>query len=146
MLEKHNIYYKNCKRNIILQRTVEDIFLLHTPMELTQELDAHWTESALRAKLANVGQWVPFASPHIHAELRLIASCNRAFLNPSFDTYDPWKPAAIRIASLHDVCTLCALWVTVYNCHFGTRFKVSGNILSKSDLPTDLSKRLKKDP
>ena len=106
-------------------RMVEDIFLLRTPLEVARELDARWTESALRAKLANVGQWVPFASLHIHAELRLIVSCNRAFLDPSFDTYDPWKPAAVRITSLHDVCTLCALWVTVYNRHFGTCFKVS---------------------
>lgn len=105
-------------------RTVEDIFLLRTPLEVARELDARWTESALRAKLANLEQWVPFASPRIHAELRLIASCNRAFLDPSFDTYDPRKPAAVRIASSHDVCTLCALWVTVYNRHFGTRFKV----------------------
>ena len=125
MLEKHNIYYKNCKRDIILQRMVEDIFLLHTPLELAQELDARWTESVLRAKLANVGQWVPFASPRIHAELRLIASCNRAFLDPSFDMYDLWKPAAVWITSSHDIYMLCALWVTVYNCHFGTHFKVS---------------------
>ena len=104
--------------------TVEDIFLLRTPLEVARELDARWTESALRSKLANLDQWVPFASPRIHAELRLIASCNRAFLDPSFDTYDPRKPAAVRIASSHDVCTLCALWVTVYNRHFGTRFKV----------------------
>lgn len=103
---------------------VEDIFLLRTPLEVARELDARWTESALRTKLANLDQWVPFASPRIHAELRLIASCNRAFLDPSFDTYDPRKPAAVRIASSHDVCTLCALWVTVYNRHFGTRFKV----------------------
>ena len=109
MLEKHNIYYKNCKHDIILQRTVEDIFLLRTLLEVTRELDARWTESALRAKLANMGQWVLFASLCIHAELRLIASCNRAFLDLSFDTYNPWKPAAIRIASLHDVCMLCAL-------------------------------------
>ena len=33
MLEKHNIYYKNCKCDIILQCTVEDIFLLHTPLD-----------------------------------------------------------------------------------------------------------------
>ncbi|KAF8494942.1 hypothetical protein F5888DRAFT_612046 [Russula emetica] len=104
--------------------TVEDIFLLRTPLEVARELDARWTESALRTKLANLDQWVPFASPRIHAELRLISSCNRAFLDPSFDTYDPRKPAAVRIASSHDVCTLCALWVTVYNRHFGTRFKV----------------------
>ena len=93
MLEKHNIYYKNCKRDIILQRTVEDIFLLRTPLKVAWELDARWMELALRAKLANVGQWVPFASPRIHAELRLTMSCNRAFLDPfldpSFDTYDP---------------------------------------------------------
>jgi hypothetical protein len=104
--------------------TVEDIFLLRTPLEVARELDARWTESALRTKLANTEQWVPFASPRIHAELRLIASCNRAFLDPSFDAYDPRKPAAVRIASSHDVCTLCALWVTVYNRNFGTRFKV----------------------
>jgi len=104
--------------------TVEDIFLLRTPLEVARELDARWTESRLRTKLANLGQWVPFASPRIHAELRLIASCNRTFLDPSFDTYDPRKPAAVRIASSHDVCTLCALWVTVYNRNFGTRFKV----------------------
>ena len=125
MLEKHNIYYKNCKCNIILQHTVEDIFLLRTLLEVTWELDVRWTESVLWAKLANMGQWVPFASLCIHAKLCLIASCNRAFLNPSFDTYDPWKPTAVRIASSHDVCTLCALWVTVYNRHFGTCFKVS---------------------
>jgi len=105
--------------------TVEDIFLLRTPLEVARELDARWTESALRTKLSNLDQWVPFASPRIHAELRLIASCNRGFLDPSFDTYDPRKPAAVRIASSHDVCTLCALWVTVYNRNFGTRFKVS---------------------
>jgi hypothetical protein len=104
---------------------VEDIFLLRTPLEVARELDARWTESTLRTKLANLDQWVPFAKPRIHAELRLIASCNRGFLDPSFDTYDPRKPAAVRIASSHDVCTLCALWVTVYNRHFGTRFKVS---------------------
>ena len=104
--------------------TVEDIFLLRTPLEVARELDARWTESTLRKKLANLDQWFPFASPRIHAELRLIASCNRGFLDPSFDTYDPRKPAAVRIASSHDVCTLCALWVTVYNRHFGTRFKV----------------------
>ena len=104
---------------------MEDIFLLRTPLEVARELDARWTESALRTKLANLDQWVPFASPRIHAELRLIASCNRAFLDPSFDAYDPRKPAAVRIASSHDVCTLCALWVTVYNRQFGTRFKVS---------------------
>lgn len=104
---------------------IEDIFLLRTPLEVARELDARWTESALRTKLANLDQWVPFASPRIHAELRLIASCNRAFLDPSFDAYDPRKPAAVRIASSHDVCTLCALWVTVYNRQFGTRFKVS---------------------
>jgi hypothetical protein len=103
---------------------VEDIFLLRTPLEAARELDARWTESALRTKLPNMDHWVPFASPRIHAELRLIASCNRAFLDPSFDTYDPRKPAAVRIASSHDVCALCALWVTVYNRHFGTRFKV----------------------
>lgn len=103
---------------------VEDIFLLRSPLEVARELDARWTESTLRSKLANLEQWVPFASPRIHAELRLIASCNRGFLDPSFDTYDPRKPAAVRIASSHDVCTLCALWVTVYNRHFGTRFKV----------------------
>jgi hypothetical protein len=105
-------------------RTVEDIFLLRTPLEVARELDARWTGSALRTKLASLDQWVPFASPRIHAELRLIASCNRAFLDPSFDTYDPRKPAAVRIASSHDVCTLCALWVTMYNRNFGTRFKV----------------------
>jgi hypothetical protein len=104
--------------------TVEDIFLLRTPLEVARELDARWTESTLRTKLSNLDQWVPFASPRIHAELRLIASCNRAFLDPSFDTYDPRKPAAVRIASSHDVCALCALWVTVYNRNFGTRFKV----------------------
>jgi hypothetical protein len=103
---------------------VEDVFLLRTPLEVAREVDARWTESALRTKLANLDQWVPFSSPRIHAELRLIASCNRAFLDPSFDTYDPRKHAAVRIASSHDVCTLCALWVTVYNRHFGTRFKV----------------------
>ena len=103
---------------------VEDIFLMRTPLEVAREVDARWTESELRAKLANVDQWVPFSSPRIHAELRLIASCNRAFLDPSFDAYDPRKPAAVRIASSHDVCTLCALWVSVYNRNFGTRFKV----------------------
>jgi hypothetical protein len=103
---------------------VEDIFLMRTPLEVAREVDARWTESELRAKLTNVDQWVPFSSPRIHAELRLIASCNRAFLDPSFDTYDPRKPAAVRIASSHDVCTLCALWVSVYNRNFGTRFKV----------------------
>ena len=105
-------------------RTVEDIFLLRTPLEVAREADARWTESALRSKLTNLDQWVPFASPRIHAELRLIASCNRAVLDPSFDTYDPRKPAAVRIASSHDVCMLCALWITVYNRHFGTRFKM----------------------
>jgi hypothetical protein len=104
--------------------TVEDIFLLRNPLEVARELDARWTESTLRTKIANLDQWVPFARPRIHAELRLIASCNRGFLDPSFDAYDPRKPAAVRIASSHDVCTLCALWVTVYNRHFGTRFKV----------------------
>jgi len=107
---------------------VEDIFLLRTPSEVAwevaREVDARWTESALRARFTNLEHWVPFASPRIHAELRLIASCNRASLNPSFDTYDPRKPAAIRIGSSHDVGALCALWVTVYNRHFGTRFKV----------------------
>lgn len=103
---------------------VEDIFLLRTPLEVAREHDARWTGSALRRKLTNLDQWVPFSSPRIHAELRLIASCNRASLDPSFDTYDPRKPAAVRIASSHDVCTLCALWVTVYNRQFGTRFKV----------------------
>ena len=58
MLEKHNIYYKNCKRDIILQRMVEDIFLLRTLLEVTWELDARWTESALHAKLTNMGQCV----------------------------------------------------------------------------------------
>jgi hypothetical protein len=105
-------------------RSVEDIFLMRTPLEVAREVDARWTESALRTRLTNLGQWVPFSRPRIHAELRLIASCNRALLDPSFDTYDPRKPAAVRIASSHDVCTLCALWVTVYNRHFGTRFKV----------------------
>ena len=105
-------------------RSVEDIFLLRTPLEVAREVDARWTESELRTRLINLDRWVPFSSPRIHAELRLIASCNRAFLNPSFDTYDPRKPAAVRIASSHDVCTLCALWVTVFNHHFGTRFKV----------------------
>jgi hypothetical protein len=104
--------------------SVEDIFLLRTPLEVAREVDARWTESALRTRLTNLGEWKPFSSPRIHAELRLIASCNRAFLDPSFDTYDPRKPAAVRIASSHDVCTLCALWVTVYNRQFGTRFKV----------------------
>lgn len=104
--------------------SVEDIFLLRTPLEVAREVDARWTESALRRKLTNLDQWVPFSSPRIHAELRLIASCNRAFLDPSFDAYDPRKPAAVRIASSHDVDTLCALWVSVYNRHFGTRFKV----------------------
>ena len=105
-------------------RSIEDIFLLRSPLEVAREVDGRWTESALRTKLTNLRQWVPYSSPRIHAELRLIASCNRAFLDPSFDTYDPRKPAAVRIASSHDVCTLCALWVTVYNRHFGTRFKV----------------------
>ena len=110
-------------------RMVEDIFLLRTPSEVAwevaREVDARWTESALRARFSNLGHWVPFASPRIHAELRLIASCNRNSLNPSFDAYDPRKPAAVRIGSSHDVGALCALWVTVYNRHFGTRFKVS---------------------
>ena len=79
----------------------------------------------LHVKLINMGQWVPFASPHIHTKLCLIASCNRVFLDSSFDMYDLWKPTAVQIASLHDVCTLCALWVTAYNHHFGTCFKVS---------------------
>lgn len=105
--------------------TVEDIFLLRTPLEVVREVDARWTETALRARLANWRQWVPFSTPRIHAELRLIASCNRACLDPSLDAYDPRKPAAVRIASSHDVCTLCALWVAVYNRHFGARFKVS---------------------
>lgn len=109
-------------------RMVEDIFLLRTPSEVAwevaREVDAHWTESTLRARFTNLEHWVPFASPRIHAELRLIASCNRASLNPSFDTYDPRKPAAVRIGSSHDVCALCALWVSVYNRHFGSRFKV----------------------
>ena len=104
--------------------SVEDIFLLRTPLEVARELDARWTGSALRRNLTNLHQWHPYSSPRIHAELRLIASCNRASLDPSFDTYDPRKPAAVRIASSHDVCTLCALWVTVYNRQFGTRFKV----------------------
>jgi hypothetical protein len=103
---------------------VEDIFLFRTPLEVAREVDARWTESTLRTRFTNLSQWVPFSRPRIHAELRLIASCNRALLDPSFDTYDPRKPAAVRIASSHDVCTLCALWVTVYNRHFGTRFKV----------------------
>lgn len=105
--------------------SVEDIFLLRTPLEVVREVDARWTETALRARLANWRQWVPFSTPRIHAELRLIASCNRACLDPSLDMYDPRKPAAVRIASSHDVCTLCALWVAVYNRHFGARFKVS---------------------
>jgi hypothetical protein len=105
-------------------RIVEDIFLLRTPLEVAREVDARRTESALRARLTNLEKWVPFSSPRIHAELRLIASCNSASLNPSFDAYDPRKPAAIHIGSSHDICTLCALWVTVYNRHFGTRFKV----------------------
>jgi hypothetical protein len=105
--------------------SVEDIFLLRTPLEVVREIDARWTETALRARLANWRKWVPYSTPRIHAELRLIASCNRAVLNPSQDAYDPRKPAAVRIASSHDVCTLCALWVAVYNRHFGTRFKVS---------------------
>jgi hypothetical protein len=105
-------------------RMVEDIFLLRTPLEVAREVGALWTESALRMRLTNLEKWVPFSSPRIHAELRLIASCNRASLNPSFDAYDPRKPAAIHIGSSHDICTLCALWVTVYNRHFGTRFKV----------------------
>jgi hypothetical protein len=104
--------------------SVEDIFLMRTPLEVAREVDARWTEAALRTKLTNLDQWLPLSSPRIHAELRLIASCNRAFLDPSFDTYDPRKPAAVRIASSHDVCTLCALWVNVYNRQFGTRFKV----------------------
>ncbi|KAH9964873.1 hypothetical protein BC827DRAFT_894607 [Russula dissimulans] len=104
---------------------VEDIFLLRTPLEVAREVDARWTESKLRSRLTNLGQWAAFSSPRIHAELRLIASCNRAFLDPSFDTYDPRKHAVVRIASSHDVSTLCALWVTVYNRHFGTRFRVS---------------------
>ena len=102
---------------------MEDIFLLRTPLEVAREVDARWTESALRARLTNLEQWAPFSSLRIHAELRLIASCNRASLDPSFDAYDPRKPAAIRIGSSHDVCTLCALWIMVYNRHFGTRFK-----------------------
>ncbi|KAI0245300.1 hypothetical protein BJV78DRAFT_1265224 [Lactifluus subvellereus] len=92
-------------------RSVEDIFLLRSLLEVAREVDARWTESALHTKLTDLGQWVPFSSPRIHAELRLIASCNRAFLDPLFDTYNPRKPAAVRIASSHDVCTLCALWV-----------------------------------
>jgi len=104
--------------------SVEDIFLLRTPLEVVREVDARWTESALRARLTNWRQWVPSSTPRIHAELRLIASCNRALLDPSLDAYDPRKPAAVRIASSHDVCTLCALWVAAYNRHFGTRFKV----------------------
>lgn len=104
--------------------SVEDIFLLRTPLEVVREIDARWTESTLRAKLTNWRQWVPVSTPRIHAELRLITSCNRAILDPSLDAYDPRKPAAVRIASSHDVCTLCALWVAVYNRHFGTRFKV----------------------
>ncbi len=104
-------------------RSVEDIFLLRTPLEVAREVDARWTESALRARLTNLEQWAPFSSLRIHAELRLIASCNRASLDPSFDAYDPRKPAAIRIGSSHDICTLCALWIMVYNRHFGTRFK-----------------------
>lgn len=105
--------------------SVEDIFLLRTPLEVVQEVDARWTETALRARLANWRQWVPSSTPRIHAELRLVASCNRASLDPSLDAYDPRKPAVVRIASSHDVCALCALWVAVYNRHFGTRFKVS---------------------
>ena len=105
--------------------SVEDIFLLRTPLEVVREIDARWTETSLRARLANWRKWVPSSTPRIHAELRLIASCNRAVLDPSQDAYDPRKPAAVRIASSHDVCTLCALWVAVYNRHFGTRFKVS---------------------
>ena len=104
--------------------SVEDIFLLRTPLEVVREVDARWTETALRASLTNWRQWVPSSTPRIHAELRLIASCNGAFLDPSLDAYDPRKPAAVRIASSHDVCTLCALWVAVYNRYFGTRFKV----------------------
>ncbi|KAH9176117.1 hypothetical protein EDB89DRAFT_202973 [Lactarius sanguifluus] len=104
--------------------SVEDIFLLRTPLEVVREIDARWTESTLRAKLTNWRQWLPFSTPRIHAELRLITSCNGAILDPSLDAYDPRKPAAVRIASSHDVCALCALWVAVYNRHFGTRFKV----------------------
>jgi len=104
---------------------VEDLFLLRTPLEVAREVDARWTESKLRSRLTNLDQWAPFSSPRIHAELRLIASCNGAFLDPSFDTYDPRKHAVVRIASSHDVSTLCALWVTVYNRNFGTRFRVS---------------------
>ena len=104
--------------------SVEDIFLLRTPLEVVREVDARWTETAVRARLTNWRQWVPSSTPRIHAELRLIASCNRACLDPSLDAYDPRKPAAVRIASSHDVCTLSALWVAVYNRHFGTRFKV----------------------
>ncbi|KAF8266087.1 hypothetical protein EI94DRAFT_1733998 [Lactarius quietus] len=104
---------------------VEDIFLLRTPLEVVREVDARWTETALRARLSNWRQWVPSSTPRIHAELRLIASCNRALLDPSLDAYDPRKLAAVRIASSHDVCTLCALWVAIYNRHYRTRFKVS---------------------
>ncbi|KAI0298972.1 hypothetical protein B0F90DRAFT_649157 [Multifurca ochricompacta] len=130
--------------------SVEDIFLLRTPLEVAREVDARWTESELRTKLTNLGQWVPFSSPRIHAELRLIVSCNRAFLDPSFDAYDPRKPAAVRIASSHDVCTLCALWVTVYNRHFGTRYKVfpmggSGKMDQNWAFPLSLRERPDRD-
>ena len=70
---------------------VEDIFLLRTPLEVVREIDARWTETTLRARLTNWRQWVPSSTPRIHAELRLIASCNRTFLNPSLDAYDPRK-------------------------------------------------------
>ncbi|KAH8986593.1 hypothetical protein EDB92DRAFT_1949077 [Lactarius akahatsu] len=74
--------------------SVEDIFLLRTPLEVVREIDARWTESTLRAKLTNWRRWVPSSTPRIHAELRLITSCNRAILDPSLDAYDPRKPAA----------------------------------------------------
>ncbi|KAI0270692.1 hypothetical protein BC834DRAFT_967425 [Gloeopeniophorella convolvens] len=104
--------------------TVEDLFLMRTPLEVARELDARWTESELRARRAKLDQWAPFSNPRIHAELRLIAFTKKDRLDPSFDTYDPRKPAAVRIGSSHDICTLCALWVSVHNRHFGTRFKV----------------------
>jgi hypothetical protein len=71
--------------------SVEDIFLLRLPLEVAREVDMHWTETALHARLANWCQWVPFSTPCIHTELRFIASCNQAYLDPSLDVYDPMQ-------------------------------------------------------